>query len=101
MYGKHYDPESFCDLIFNSGIPVTPDEPVETITNYLEYLSVLLDQSTQNNSDLSLLHHFMEEHILNWMPLFCDVLYKSSTMNFYREVACGLKEFILWLHPDF
>ena len=101
LYGKHYDPESFSDLIFDSGIPVTSDEPVETITNYLEYLSLLLDQSVQNDSDLVLLHRFMEEHILNWIPLFCDVLYKSSNMNFYREVASGLKEFILWLHPDF
>ena len=101
IYGRHYDPESFSDLIFDSGIPVTPDEPVETITNYLEYLSVLLEQSVHNDSDLVLMHRFMEEHILNWMPLFCDVLYKSSTINFYREVASGLKEFILWLHPDY
>jgi TorA maturation chaperone TorD len=101
IYGKHYDPDPFADLIFDSAIPVNPDEPVETINNYLEYLSILLENSIQNDSDLALLHNFMEEHILNWIPLFCDVLYKSSNMNFYHEVAIGLKEFISWLHPDY
>jgi TorA maturation chaperone TorD len=101
LYGKHYDPDSFSDLIFDSGIPVNPDEPVETITNYLEYLSLLLENSVQNDSELSLLNNFMDEHILNWMPLFCEVLYKSSNVNFYREVAVGLKDFLLWLHPEY
>ena len=37
--GQQYDPESFMDVLLDSGIPVNPDESLDSIINYLEYFS--------------------------------------------------------------
>ena len=92
--GQKYDPESFLDVLLDSGIPVNPDESLDSIINYLEYFSLLCEtRSDLTNSDE--LAVFQEKHILSWMPLFCDVLLKASNISFYREVAFGLKNYLL------
>ncbi len=38
---------------------------------------------------------FLEEHILSWIPTFCDVMEKESRVNFYKGVAKITRGFIL------
>jgi TorA maturation chaperone TorD len=49
------------------------------------------------NAISSDLRGFFKSHILVWIPQFCDVLYTAAQLDFYREVASGLKSYILWL----
>jgi len=37
---------------------------------------------------------FLKEHIIKWIPYFCDDVMKESRLEFYREAARLLKEFI-------
>ena len=99
-FGKHYDMFSFSDFIFDSGIPINPGEDVDSIINFLEYFSILLEQTSQGDLEESFLKEYIDNHIINWIPYFCDVLYKAASMSFYREIAIGLKGFLLWLSED-
>lgn len=96
-YAKHYDPDQLSDLLWESGIPVNLDEPVDSIINLLEYSSLLSEDYLGQNASLSDLNGFFKSHILLWIPQFCDVLYNAAQLDFYREVASGLKSYILWL----
>lgn len=37
---------------------------------------------------------FLAEHLVKWIPLFCDELHKYADTIFYKEIADTLKEFI-------
>jgi TorA maturation chaperone TorD len=96
-YAKHYDPDQLSDLLWESGIQVNLDEPVDSIINLLEYSSLLSEDYLGQNASSSDLNVFFKNHILLWIPQFCDVLYTAAQLDFYREVASGLKSYILWL----
>jgi len=94
--GRSYDPDPFTDDLLESGIPVDEGGDLDSIVNYLEYLSLisegdLMPISTDDISD------FQKNHIYSWIPLFCDVLYQVSQISFYKELACGLKDYLLQL----
>lgn len=38
---------------------------------------------------------FMEEHLLKWVPEFCDQVAGRTRVSFYRELAIFTKEFLL------
>lgn len=96
-FAKHYDLDIIDDLLLNSGIPINPDEPLDSIINYLEYLSLLCEEIYLDGIIEIDFDKFMHQHILNWIPLFCDILYKATSLNFYREVSTGLKNYLLFL----
>jgi TorA maturation chaperone TorD len=93
-YARHYDAEQFNELLFESGLHVSADEMGDTLTNQLEYLSILCESYRFGESDVQELHTYLHDHILVWIPAFCDVLYKAATVAFYRETAEGLKNYI-------
>ena len=93
-FGKSYDPGPFIDNLLDSGIPVNPEESMDSIANYLEYLSVLCEGDQESISTLDF-SDFQKKHIYSWIPLFCDVLYRASQISFYKEVATGLKNYLL------
>jgi len=37
---------------------------------------------------------FIEEHLLRWVPLFCDKVMKDAELSFYREITRLTKSFI-------
>jgi len=92
-----YDSENFTDLIVASDIPVNPDEPTDLISNYLEYLSILIEDIYNNDTDDTELKQFGREHLIPWIFPFCEVLYKTSNVSFYREAAVGLNDYLSWL----
>ena len=93
-FGKSHDSGLFIDDLLDSGIPVNPDEEMDSIINHLEYLSVLCEGDLEPVSTLDFLD-FQNKHIYSWIPLFCDVLYQASQISFYKKVATGLKNYLL------
>jgi len=92
-----YDSDLFIDLIIDSDIPVNPDEPTDSISNYLEYLSLLFEDFLDSEGDGSILSRFMRKHIIPWLFPFCEVLFRTSNISFYREAAVGLNDYLSWL----
>ena len=37
---------------------------------------------------------FMEDHIMKWIPQFCDKIIADAELSFYREMAELTKSFI-------
>jgi len=93
-FGKSYDSGPFIDKLLDSGIPVNPEEEMDSVVNHLEYLSVICESDLEPVSILDLTT-FLNKHIYSWIPLFCDVLYQASQVSFYKEIATGLKSYLL------
>lgn len=88
-----YNSDVFLDRLMDSDLPVDPEEPLDSIIHYLEYLALLYEFSTETN--IEELYKFNNQHILSWIPAFCERLLRTSQISFYREVAFGLSEFLL------
>jgi TorA maturation chaperone TorD len=97
---KRYDSFEAEEYIYESSVPINTDEPVDSIVNYLQYLSYACDEYFIGILDPKTLNSFFENHIVCWIPLFCDHLYRVSNLSFYKEVAIGLKESLLFLGSD-
>ena len=97
--GRSYNPDSFTENLLSSGIPVDSEEELDSIINYLEYLSLLYEEDLESlsNDDIK---DFQHNHINSWIPYFCDVLYQASQLSFYKEVANGLKSYLLYLNEN-
>jgi TorA maturation chaperone TorD len=93
-YTRHYDADNFNDLLQESSLFIAWDEMGDTLTNQLEYLSILCDHYRSGEIDYKAFAAFLDEHILIWIPAFCDVLFKAANVTFYREIAEGLKYYI-------
>jgi TorA maturation chaperone TorD len=96
-FGKSYDSGPFIDDLLDSGIPVNLDEDLDSIINYLEYLSVFCE-SDQKPLSVEEFSEFHNQHIISWIPMFCDLLYRTSHISFYKEVATGLKDYLIQLY---
>ena len=96
-FGKSYDSGPFIDDLLDSGIPVNQEEEMDSIVNHLEYLSVLCEGDLEPVSTLDIAD-FLNKQINSWIPLFCDVLYQAGQINFYKEVATGLKNYLMQIY---
>ena len=65
------------------------DLPPDHISMELIFMSYLIEQ---NLKDLQI---EFARRLCEWVPLFCDALYKKANTDFYKEVAYSLKEFVL------
>jgi TorA maturation chaperone TorD len=43
---------------------------------------------------------FLDEHIVRWIPVFCDKIIKEAEISFYREMAKLTKNFIDFDHSE-
>jgi TorA maturation chaperone TorD len=92
--GRSYNPDPFTEDLLESGIPVDEGGELGSIVNYLEYLSLLSEGDMEPLSTTDV-HEFLLTHINSWIPIFCDVLYQVSQVSFYKELASGLKNYLL------
>ena len=69
----------------------------------LELMQKVIEKEKQAWSDTSgkdALHYlkiekmFMEDHIMKWIPLFCDKVVADAELSFYREMAELTKSFL-------
>jgi TorA maturation chaperone TorD len=63
--------------------------PPDHLSLELLFVSYLIDSDKPD-----LLERFLEEHIMNWVPYYCDELAKQASTVFYRGVAKITKEFL-------
>jgi TorA maturation chaperone TorD len=89
-----YNSDVFVDLLIDSDIPADTEDSMDSIVNYLEYFSVICDPQIKAPAEKKVLH-FYKNHILTWIPQFCDLLFRYSNISFYKEVAIGLSEYLL------
>jgi TorA maturation chaperone TorD len=52
------------------------------------------DNHDKVNYCLQIEKKFIDEHLLKWIPLFCDKVIDQATHSFYRELAKITKDFI-------
>ena len=97
VFGITYNSTPFIDDLLISGIPVNQEEDMDSIVNYLEYFSVFCEGDLEPLSKEEL-SKFQNKHIFSWIPMFCDVLYQTSQINFYKEVAIGLKNYLIQIN---
>jgi TorA maturation chaperone TorD len=43
---------------------------------------------------------FIEEHLVAWIPAFCDKVMRAAELPFYREMAALTKNFIEFEHRE-
>ena len=101
LASKKYDSFEAEDLIYESTLPINTDDPVDSVVNYLQYLSYACDEYLTGDLKPDTLRSFFKNHISYWIPLFCDLLYRSANLSFYKEVAVGLRETLLFYDSEF
>lgn len=73
-------------------------EPEDHIAFELKFMHHLCEEALENEERmkecLSLQRKFMDEHLMKWVPDFCDDLYKSKRSDFYKGIAKITKGFI-------
>ncbi len=76
------------------GVEVSDEfkEPPEHISVELEVLKYLY--LIGGEEALEEARSFIEDHLIQWVPQFCDCVIKNSRSSFYREVCALLREFL-------
>ncbi|MGO9614555.1 MAG: molecular chaperone [Dissulfurispiraceae bacterium] len=79
---------------FYSSAGLMIDQQVDLIPDHLAaellFMSYLIEAALKEYQRI-----FFEEHLLKWVPLYCDELQRRAETTFYREVADLLKELLL------
>jgi TorA maturation chaperone TorD len=79
---------------FYNSVGLTIDEEINLIPDHISaellFMSYLIDNRLLNEQK-----SFMEKHLLQWIPQYCDELNRQASTGFFKEVALLLKEFIL------
>lgn len=70
------------------------DEEIQPVPDHLA-VELLFMSYLVENGHIEKQITFVEKHLVNWVPEYCDQVYKHATTTFYREVAELLKEFVL------
>lgn len=67
----------------------------------LEVMQYLCNKEVESGSNGKLKEcremekEFLNEHLTQWIPSFCDAVIKSSNIKFYRDIAALTKKFII------
>jgi len=80
--------------------PSTFPDHISAELAFMHFLSFNEASSSGNNPEkmAAILHtekEFMDEHLLKWVPDFCDCLNKNAELPFFTSLAMLTKEFIL------
>ncbi len=79
---------------FYAGAGITIDEAFKFIPDHL-YLELLFMSYLIENNRYELQIKFLEEHLMNWAPYYCDELAKEAKTVFYREIAEITRDFLI------
>ncbi len=66
-----------------------PPEHISVELEFLKYLYMIGEREALEEAE-----SFLENHLIQWVPQFCDCVIKNSRISFYREVCSLLKEFL-------
>jgi TorA maturation chaperone TorD len=83
--------ESVEGFYYRSGL--TFEEEYELVPDHITleflFMSYLIDS---NNRELQ--EKFLEEHLSNWVPYYCEEVIRQARTTFYREIAEIARDFI-------
>ncbi|MBI5074649.1 MAG: molecular chaperone TorD family protein [Nitrospirae bacterium] len=76
------------------------DDSYEMVSDHLSvellFMSYLID-----NSKTVLEKNFLEQHLMNWVPYYCDQIIKVAKTAFYREIAEIVKDYLTAEHEEY
>ena len=88
---ENASPGPVSDFYEKAGL--TMDEEFEYIPDHISleflFLSYLIETGR-----LDLQEHFLEEHIMNWVPYYCGEVIKQAGTVFYKEIAEITRDFV-------
>jgi TorA maturation chaperone TorD len=73
------------NLAIDDAYGVTPDH----LTVEFLFMSYLIEKGETEREK-----KFLEQHLLHWVPYYCDEVMKQTTTLFYRQIAAMVKDFL-------
>ncbi|MDI6801223.1 MAG: molecular chaperone TorD family protein [Thermodesulfovibrionales bacterium] len=70
------------------------DEEINLVPDHISAELLFMNYLIENNLLIEQ-QRFFEEHLLEWIPVYCDEIYNHANTVFYKDIAKLLKEFIL------
>ncbi|MBN2487601.1 MAG: molecular chaperone TorD family protein [Methanosarcinaceae archaeon] len=72
-------------------------EPEDNIAFEMRFMNYLCEKAMQDNTNtyLEMQKEFMDEHLLKWVPDFCDDLFINEYSDFYKWIAKFTKGFLV------
>ena len=77
------------ERLFDVGVSQYSGEHPDFVTHVLEYFASILDYEPED-----WILDFYEKFLKKPIPRLCVTIYKTSTINFYKEIAKGLHDLI-------
>ena len=74
------------DLAIDDSYAVAPDH----ISVELLFMSYLIE-----NGKTEMEKKFLVQHLMNWVPYYCEEVTRQATTFFYREIADMVKDFLI------
>jgi len=74
------------DLAIDDAYDVAPDH----ISVEFLFMSYLI-----GNGKAEMEKKFLEQHLMNWVPYYCEEVTRQATTLFYREIADMVKDFLI------
>lgn len=77
-----------------------PDDHVSAEFEFMEYLCGRIEEALKKGDEKRALEYlneqkeFLEEHILKWVPAFCQDIFENTTSDFYKGAATLTKGFL-------
>jgi TorA maturation chaperone TorD len=93
--GLNYDPDY-------SGLP----DHISVELEFMQQLTLREEQAWREEDEDGALNclktekKFIEEHLVAWIPAFCDKVMRAAELPFYREMAALTKNFIEFEHRE-
>jgi len=84
-YSNVDDVYSRAGLVIHESYEAAPDH----LSIELLFMSYLVE-----NEKTELEKIFLEQHLMNWVPYYCDEVMKQAKTMFYREIADIVKDFL-------
>ncbi|NTU42488.1 MAG: hypothetical protein HGA78_05455 [Nitrospirales bacterium] len=79
---------------FYRSVGLAMDDEVNLIPDHVSvellFMSWLIENGLAEQEEA-----FMEDHLLKWLPLYCDEVRELARTGFYKDIADLLKELIL------
>ncbi|NOX20820.1 MAG: hypothetical protein GXO99_06135 [Nitrospirae bacterium] len=76
-----------CGVDLNEQLTQLPPDHIAIEFIFISYLI--------ENNLIDELRAFFKEHIIKWVPLYCDMIQERAQTQFYKEVAAITKEIVL------
>ncbi|MDH4232039.1 MAG: molecular chaperone TorD family protein [Nitrospirota bacterium] len=79
---------------YYAGAGLAIEDEFELIPDHL-YLELLFMSYLIETNRFDLQKKFLDEHLMNWVPYYCDELIRQAKTVFYREIAEITRDFLI------